>query len=58
MSLAVLALGLCAAAAIHLTATDGSSGAVGYEVINGVAFLGIAASIVLILALLPQGTAT
>ncbi|MGH8736016.1 MAG: hypothetical protein ACREU5_02300 [Burkholderiales bacterium] len=37
-SIAVLALGLCAAAAIYLTATDSSAGAVGYEVINGVAY--------------------
>ncbi|MFZ1907873.1 MAG: hypothetical protein WAU52_02205 [Burkholderiales bacterium] len=34
----VLLLGLCAAAAIYLTAGDDANGAVGYEVINGVAY--------------------
>jgi hypothetical protein len=37
-SAAVLALGMCAAAVIYVTTGDDSSGAVGYEVINGVAY--------------------
>jgi len=37
-SIAVLALGLCAAALIYLTAGEGSDGAVTYEVINGTAY--------------------
>jgi hypothetical protein len=37
-SMLVLLLGLCAAAAIYLTARDDAHGAVGYEVINGVAY--------------------
>ncbi|MGA8006787.1 MAG: hypothetical protein WCA17_11860 [Burkholderiales bacterium] len=34
----VLVLGLCAAAVIYATTSDASDGAVGYEVINGVAY--------------------
>jgi len=37
-SAAVLALGLCAAAAIYVMAGDDADNAVGYEVINGVAY--------------------
>ena len=37
-SILVLLLGLCAAAAIHVTAGDDSNRAVRYEVINGVAY--------------------
>jgi hypothetical protein len=37
-SLLVLVLGLCGAALIYFTAADDSAGAVGYEVINGVAY--------------------
>jgi hypothetical protein len=37
-SAAVLALGLCAAAVVYVTAADDANGAVGYEVINGVAY--------------------
>jgi hypothetical protein len=36
--IAVLALGLCAAVVIYVTAKDDSNGAVSYEVINGVAY--------------------
>lgn len=37
-SIVVLALGLCAAAVIYLTAGDDSARAVGYVVINGVSY--------------------
>jgi len=37
-SVLVLALGLCAAAAIYVAAGDDANNAVGYEVINGVAY--------------------
>lgn len=37
-SIAVLALGLCAAAVIYLTAGENSDRAVTYEVINGIAY--------------------
>jgi hypothetical protein len=38
VSVAVLALGLCGAALIYLTAGEESDGAVTYEVINGIAY--------------------
>lgn len=37
-SILVLLLGLCAAAAVYVTAGSDSNNAVGYEVINGVAY--------------------
>jgi hypothetical protein len=37
-SIVLLVLGLCGAALIYLSAGDGSEDAVGYEVINGVAY--------------------
>ena len=38
VSALILVLGLCAAAVIYATTAGGSDGAVGYEVINGVAY--------------------